>query len=187
MSPADHALIRRLEGILLESYEALSVEEGMQVHQVFSAEGDACEYLLDDYFSRHLVSKIPEIIARVMRFDPILVYTLPAGPVNAYLREAVRCYVHGLHQGAVVLARAAMELGLRERVPYALQNRWTLDELVDASGRFKVLDGAHLQMATDVQHCGNEVLHQKPCSPNNAYEALMKARAVLEQLFGERP
>jgi hypothetical protein len=76
-----------------------------------------------------------------------------------------------------------MEQGLRERVPFAAQNRWTLDELIDAAAKFNVVKPMHLQMATDVQHSGNGVLHQQPCSAEQASEVLTKARVVLEELF----
>ena len=76
-----------------------------------------------------------------------------------------------------------MEQGLRERVPFAAENRWTLDELIDAAAKFSLLTSVHLQMATDVQHSGNRVLHQQPCNANQASDALTKARAVLEELF----
>ena len=150
---------------------------------MFSANRSLSEYCLDDYFTRQLLDDIPAIVQRVMKFEQIVVAKVPTGPVNVYLREAVRCHIHGLHQGAVTLARAAMEQGLRERVPFAAQNRWTLDELVDAAARFAILKPVHLQMATDVQHSGNRVLHQHPCTVNEASDVLTKARAVLEALF----
>lgn len=184
ISPDDRALLAKLQVMLVESYEALSTDECERVHSMFSANRGLCEYFLDDYFARRQIDDIPQIVQRVMKFEPIVVSKVPTGPVNVYLREAVRCHIHGLHQGAVTLARAAMEQGLRERVPFAAQNRWTLDELIDAAARFNVLKPMHLQMATDVQHSGNGVLHQQPCSVDRASEALTKARLVLEELFG---
>jgi hypothetical protein len=179
----DRAILAKLETILVESYEVLSPDEYERVHQVFMARPSLCEYCLDNHFSRRLLRDLPQIVQRVMKFEPIVVAKVPTGPVNVYLREAVRCHIYGLHQGAVTLARAAMEQGFRERVPFAAQNRWTLDELIDAAGKFNTLERAHLQMATDVQHCGNRVLHQQPCSADQAADALTKARAVLEALF----
>jgi hypothetical protein len=183
IAPEDRALLTKLQVMLVESYEALSTDECERVHSMFSSNRSLCEYFLDDHFARHLVDEVPQIVQRVMKFEPIIVSKVPTGPVNVYLREAVRCHIHGLHQGAVTLARAAMEQGLRERVPFAADNRWTLDELIEAAGKFSVLKPMHLQMATDVQHSGNRVLHQQPCNANQASDALTKARAVLEQLF----
>jgi hypothetical protein len=184
ISAEDSAAIRKLQEMLLESLAGLSSQECERVHRAFSELGDTCEYMLDDYFARHLVDEVPAIVARILRFEPVVVPDVPTGPANVYLREAVRCYVFGLNQGAVTLARAAIEQGLRERVPYAGRERWSLDELINAAARFKALDAAHLQMARDVQRWGNDVLHSKPCTSDVACEALTKARAVLESLFG---
>lgn len=117
ISPGDRALLQKLQMMLVESYEAFSSEECERVHRVFSAESSTCEYFLDDYFDRRLTGEVRHIVQRVMRFEPIVVSKVPTGSVNVYLREAVCYYVYGLHQGAVTLARAAMEQGLRERVP----------------------------------------------------------------------
>src|SRR5207302_10234441 len=119
ISPEDRALLAKLQVMLVESYEALSTDECERVHMMFSANRSLCEYFLDDYFARRQIDDVPQIVQRVMKFEPIIVSKVPTGPVNVYLREAVRCHIHGLHQGAVTLARAAMEQGLRERVPFA--------------------------------------------------------------------
>ena len=121
MSANDKALLAKLQGMLVESYEGLSSEECERVHMMFAASRDVCEYFLDDHFARRLVDDVAQIVQRIMKFEPITVSTMPIGPVNVYFREAVRCHVHGLHQGAVTLARAAMEQGLRERVPLLLR------------------------------------------------------------------
>jgi hypothetical protein len=184
ISLEDRATLAKLQVMLVESYEALSTDECERVHGMFAANRDLCEYFIDDYFARRQIDDIPQIVQRVMKFDPVVVSRVPTGSVNVYLREAVRCYIHGLYQGAVTLARAALEQGLRERVPFAAQNRWTLGELIDAAARFNVLKPMHLQMATDVQRSGNAVLHQQPCAVDGASETLTKARLVLEELFG---
>lgn len=167
---------------LSESFEGLTTEVYERIYQIFS-DAKAVEFVLDDYLSRSLSADVPDFVKRVMRLEPVPVPRLPEGPANVYLREAARCYFHGLNQGAVTLARAAVEQGLRECVPFAAQNRWTLDELIDAAGRFKSLSNVHMQMATDVQRLGNTVLHSQPCSSEQACQALTKARGVLETLF----
>src|SRR2546425_12930032 len=105
MSSKDKALLAKLQGMLVESYEALSTDECERVHMMFAASRDVCEYFLDDHFARRLVDDIPQIVQRIMKFEPITVSKMPIGPVNVYLREAVRCHINGLHQGAVTLAR----------------------------------------------------------------------------------
>ena len=59
----------------------------------------------------------------------------------------------------------------------------SLDELIRDAAPFKVLEPAYLQMAREVQHRGNVVLHSAPCTSDVACDVLTKTRAVLEQLF----
>lgn len=186
LSGDDRALLQKLQAMLVESYESLSTRECERVHFFFRKSPDACKYELDDYFARFLVSQVPDIVKRVMQFEPVAISKAPGAPANVYLREAMRCYFFGLHQGAVTLARAAVEQALREQVPYARVNDWTLDALIDAAGRFKVLSPEHQQLATDVQHIGNKALHREPCSPHDASEVLVKTRITLLALYGEQ-
>lgn len=183
--PEDIAAVRKWQKMLVESLIGLSSKDCERVHHGLSTAGDACAYMLDDYFARHLVAQMPSIVVRIRRFEPVVVPDGPPKLVNLYLSEAVRCYIFGLNQGAVTLARAAVEQGLRERVPYAGQMEWTLKELIKAAEKFKLLEPAYLQMAKNVQNRGNQVLHSKPCDSGMAREALNSARAVLENLLGE--
>src|SRR5262245_34716007 len=127
VSEEDRALLSKLQHKLVDSYESLSTEESERILGMFSANRRVCEYFLDDHFTRRLVDEVPRIIERIMKFEPIIVAKPARGSANIYLQEAVRSHIYGLHQAAVSLARAAIEQGLNERVPYAAENHWTLD------------------------------------------------------------
>jgi hypothetical protein len=178
------AILATIRSNLLESYEALSTEESHRLVRLLRDYPDSCAWLLDDHLSKVLVSQIPRMVKRILRFQPIVVPAVPDAAVNAYLREAVRAYWFGLFQAAVSLARAALEHALRQRVPYGEQQRWSLDMLIEAADRGKLLAPAELQLATQVQHIANRVLHSKPCRPDEAFDALVSARGVMETLYG---
>ena len=176
--------MRDIQAVVLNSYEVLVSHED-HASPVFQIDRNAAGWLLDDYLSKLMVSRIPQTVTRAMKFDHIVVDNLPRSEVQLYLREAVPSYLFGLDQAAVALARAAIELALRERVPYADVNSWLLDKLIEAASRFKLLAPATLQHATDVQHLGNGVLHGSPCNPDDVFDVFVKTRLVLEALYSK--
>lgn len=180
---ANVSVFRELIKVVVDEYEDLS--SGPRPASNVTADVQRLiEIGLDDYFSRALVSRVPEIVNRLMTFERLRVRELPSDPVRLYLREAIRCYVLGLVQACIALTRAALEQALRERIPYANRNLWSLDELIEAARRFKRLSPEHLQLATDVRHIGNQVLHRSPCADAEACEGLVKTRLVIETLYG---
>lgn len=168
---------------LLESLETLSSEDNERLCAWLRDYPDACGRLLDDHISKLLVRGVPDKVRRVLRFQPVLTAQVPDRAVHVFLQEAVRSYLYAHFQAAVALARAAVEQALRTRVPYADVGNWTLDTLIDGAGRFRVLEPAALQLATEVQHAGNSVLHGKACHEGTAFDTLAKARGVPEALY----
>jgi len=174
-------MMAALQSVLLDSYESLSSE---QTKNVMGEYRDACEWLLDDYFCRKLLAEIPDMVQRLLRFDEIVVGQAPSETVQVYHRQAVRSYVFGLHQAAVALARAALEQALREQLPKVFSGLPTLDSLLDAAAKCRLVTVETLQTASDVQHAGNRVLHRRPCDSQESFDVLVKTRAVLEVLYG---
>jgi hypothetical protein len=179
-------IMSRVRGALFDSFETLSSEENEQLCAWLRDYPHACAHLLDDHISKLLVGRVPEMVRRILRFEPIATAGIPDTVVNVFLQEAVRSYLYGHFQAAVALARAAVEHALRATVPYAAVGNWTLDTLIEAAGRFKLLDAAELQLATEVQHAGNRVLHRQACDETVAFDTLVKSRGVLEVLWGNR-
>lgn len=178
-------LMKIVRSALLESLETVSSEDNEGLCAWLRDYPDACADMLDDHISKLLVGSVPEMVRRLLRFQPIVGSKVADKVVNVYLSEAMRSYLYGHFQAAVALSRAALEQALRATVPYALAQGWTLDALIDAAGRFRVLDPAQLQMATEVQHAGNRVLHGTACDDKEAFDILVKGRGVVEALFGK--
>jgi hypothetical protein len=185
--PEMRAMLHVLQTMVLESYESVSLLEREGAVHILREQPESCAYLLDDYFSRLVVGRVPDMVRRTMRFDPIAATTPPAPAVNVCLREAVRSFLFGLFQAAVALARAALERALRERIPYASVNNWQLEDLIRAAATFRALEPSAVQFATDVRLAGNTVLHGEQCSETLAFDVLVKARGVLEALYDSQP
>jgi hypothetical protein len=141
------------------------------------------ELLLDDLICRHFVHQAPKIAARVSKYEPLVAKKLPNEPAQQYILQAVRCAIFGFPLAAVALSRACLEHALRECVPRSADLA-TLDLLVVAAGRFDKLDHAHLQMADEVRRNGNSALHGGTCSEQNAFDAVVKLRALITALYG---
>ena len=138
--------------------------------------------LLDDLLCRSFLGNISELVDRVMKFDRIVTIENPSDSVHLYFRQAMRCYALGLPLAAVALARACLEHSLRERVPHAAAIL-ELENLITAAARFKALDPAQLQLATDVRKMGNNVMHRAGCSDEQAFDVILKVRALVEALY----
>jgi len=137
----------------------------------------------DDYYTRHLLELIPKLVARTIRLSELAGVSQPTIRVEAYLREATRCYVFGFRQAAVTLSRAAVEHALRERVvERAGRSSHKLVDLIEGSRRIGLLDDARSQLATTVKLHGDQILHGGDVEDGEAWECLVAARGVLEYL-----
>jgi hypothetical protein len=148
----------------------------------FTGPKEQLAIVLDDFLCRKLVSEIPKIVERVLKLEPIVTVEDPSDSVHVYFRQAMRCYALGIPLAAVALARACLEQALRERVPLA-SGLLKLDDLITAAGRFKKLDPAQLQLASDVRRVGNEVMHRGECNDEKAFTTILRVRALVEALY----
>lgn len=186
LSPDDCLLLRQLQEQLFDARATLSTEDSARLVEALAARPDVCGSFLDDLYSRDLVKQVPKFVKRTLRFDPMVTTRLPHGPVNTYLRQAMQSYVHGLFLGTVVLARAALEFALSERVPDAGTGSYSLEALITAASRYKLLDNYLVGLAGDVRVKGNIVLHQCPIEAHEALDVFTKARTVIEALYRTR-
>lgn len=138
---------------------------------------------MDDYYCRRLLDSVPAIVKRSLRFDPIFARRLADPRVSEYLREAVRCFTFGFFQGAIALARTALEQATRDCVKSVPSADLTLSQLLRLASQLKLLNDYILQLAFDVKRTANDVLHERAASQKEAFEVLIKARTVLEQLY----
>jgi hypothetical protein len=145
------------------------------------------EYWLDDYYVRRFLREAPKIVQRTMQLDPLGAKSLPPSKVNFYVREATRCFVYGFSAASVILSRAALEQGLRERVSAASgvsASRYELSQLVENARRLRLADAATLDMAEEVRVTGNRVVHAETSSQSEAFGTLTAVRAVLLAIYG---
>lgn len=138
---------------------------------------------LDIALCRQLITRVPFMVDRLLSFDRLSVELEASDTVAVYFEQAMRCYVQGLNDAAVALARACMERALKEtlRVPHS--EALDLEALVSAAGRTRALDDAHLHLARQVQRAANAVLHRQNCTDGQATDAVFGVRAVLVQLY----
>ncbi len=177
-----------LKGSVGEWFDGVLLGQFMSLHNMFESgrvreteKGTIAEGL-DHALCRHFVSNIPSMVERLLKFDLVITEGSHNEEVRIYFQQATYCYVLGLSVAAVAVARACLEQALREEVPYA--EGLDLQALIGAAGKYKKLDGAHIQMARVVQRIGNKVLHKKACSDSEALESIDNVRAVVEHLYG---
>ena len=78
---------------------------------------DLSPELLDAKFCRELLRSVPKMIERTRSLSNLSPEVIPNGACLVYLKEAVRCYILGLSQASIALARAAVETALLQRDP----------------------------------------------------------------------
>jgi hypothetical protein len=109
--------------------------------------------------------------------------TVPKDDAMVYLHEAAHCYIYGLFQAAIALARAAVEASIRHRAKKLLGAAtcgvMTLAELLDDRRLARMLHRDVLRNAEKVRNLGNGVLHDEPLTADDALSAVEAARSVL--------
>jgi hypothetical protein len=178
-------LIASLDKKLLDSRYRLDVDEALlrDWDRALDSKG-LLAWHLDDHYSRRMVGEVQNLVRRTLKLQRLVVARTPAAEVNVYLAEATRCYVFGLWQASVALARSALEVALRDKLPNATAGSKLL-ALMDAAQRCRVLDDTHLALARQVQEAGNRVLHGKPITATVAEEVLFSIRCVLLHMYVE--
>lgn len=141
--------------------------------------------MLDQFYSKELLAAVPGFVERTRDLQE-LTFAGVADPASlSYLREAATCYIHGLFQATVALARGAMELRLRKRVGMVagqqVATEMELKELVERFGD-RLLTNQGKKFATLVREVGNQVLHQRAVNSGKAREVLEAARRVILEL-----
>lgn len=184
---------QKMTSYLLESIEGFSNKTASGIEAAFGLGFKELrgffEDQFDEYYTRSLLERIPKMVARTMRLSRLVPRKLPSSATDLYLREATRSYIFGFWQASVALSRAALEQGLRESIRGVLgRTVIKLSELLRASQRLKppLLDRVHEKLASQVELCGNRVLHGEPTGERNAWETLNAARRVLLYLHAAK-
>jgi hypothetical protein len=139
--------------------------------------------LLDELYCRDLLKTVPEIVERTGKLSGLTLEGITDPESFVYLREAANCYILGLPQAAVALARAAIEAPLRARAARFLGEKAVAGmELKDLIDRGQALSRDAVSLAHRVRIAANDVLHNQPASSDRAFEVVETAKRVVLEL-----
>lgn len=152
---------------------------------------DEAPGLLNELYCRYFLREVPGIVERTIKMRHL---TLPNVPRSefAYLREAVNCYLLGLPHAAVVMARAALEDCLRDRLAKHVGKSTVaglkLNELI--KDRTLHLSPQEQKWAHNVQNPANIVLHNRtagaPVAIDVALTVIEDARELILSMTSPR-
>jgi len=176
-----------VEGVRSSAKELEEFKLGPGFENVLTPElQDWCwKFMGDKFYSREVVEHLPDMVRQFSQLRPVLVGKLPDRQVAIYMREATRCFVYGLFQGSIALSRAALEAGLNRYIEFKLGAVPPMDlkDKIEKAAQFKLIRGETASLGQEVRRLSNQVLHSKPASENMAFDALVAARGVLQELY----
>jgi hypothetical protein len=186
--PTHYKLLDQLEQIMdamISARERIQAVDYSDAEQSISARNPRFLQEQFDYqYTRRLLADVPRIVERTLRLSGLVAAgRSPSRKMEVYVREATRCYIFGLWAACVALSRAAVEHAIRERVADQLVgSRKKLSEMIEGARRFGVLDRMQAELATRVKLSGDTVLHGGSVTDRDAWDTLVAARTLLEQL-----
>jgi hypothetical protein len=155
---------------------------------VLETERDVLESVLDDCFSRLLLSDVPRMVSRALQLEPLLVEQNAEARENPYLREASRCYLYGLLSASVALCRSALDRAFSNRIPPLLQSAAGGDSLetLIKTARSSILKHATkiCDRADSVRRIANGIVHGRACKDREALRVLNDTRDIIVYLYG---
>jgi hypothetical protein len=148
--------------------------------------------MLDELYSRDLLREVPQIVERTRSLSQMSLSNISQRESFIYLREAANCYIFGLPQAAVALARAAIEAPLRvaasKQFGAAVIGEAGLFKIIDDYAvRGKLLSRTGLSLAHKVRIAADTVLHERATTTDDALEIIEAARAVILELEAKQP
>jgi hypothetical protein len=145
--------------------------------------------MFDDHYTRLLLANIPKYVKRTQQLSALVVKNIPSDEARLYVREAGRNYVFGHWLSSIALARAALEVALRECISAAgVTPGRELQDLITRAGKMRLLDGPTQHFAREVQITGNAIIHAAPKSQpkgQKTFDTLANLRGVLRHLYGD--
>jgi hypothetical protein len=141
---------------------------------------------VDELYCWELLHAVPDFVTRTRKLARVLGGDVSQSNAIIYLREATTCYIYGLPQAAVALARAAVEARIRHKarqvIGTKLAKELKLSELL-ADRRLESLLSSIEKKALFVNDKANSVLHLgHVATSEEALKALDAARSVLALL-----
>jgi hypothetical protein len=152
--------------------------------------GDITPIILDGLYCRDLLRRIPEIVERTRNLSQLTLSEVADRESFVYLREAANCYIFGLDDAAVALARAAVEARLRAATSKvfgksAMEHTDLKDIINDLAVRLRLLSHKGQALANQVRKAATDVLHYgQQADSAGALAVLEAARRVILELDG---
>ena len=182
-----------LAGSLAEARDAGTDSATARFHE--KLRGRASTGAVDNtefYYTFDFVRTLSRIHKRSFGFVPMVLEGKAPARVSECLREATRCYYLRLNLGCMALCRVCLEASLKHYVSdrevcAAKQpnpKKGDLQLRIQFAQRMGCLDSCHASVAEEIRRRGNDVLHgTRALEENEAFETLLKTRAVVEHLF----
>jgi hypothetical protein len=138
---------------------------------------------VDEVYCRDLLRDVPGFVERTLNLAKISLAGVANGESVVYLREAANCYIYGLPQAAIALARAAVEVHLRGKASQLLGRavvaEMDLKDLIDDRRLAALFPSDAKKNAHDIRVAANRVLHEEPATSDDALRVVQAARFVL--------
>jgi len=139
---------------------------------------------VDELYCRDLLRAIPEMVRRTRALAELALPKAAESEAIVYLRESASCFVFGLSQAAVALARAAVESRLRAACSNVLGERVVREAefivvINDLCRQANVLSPDARKLAHKVREAANKVLHDRPMGAAEALRVFEAARSVI--------
>jgi hypothetical protein len=145
--------------------------------------------LLDELYSRELLRSVPGVVERTRALQAMVFPDATNAVWFIFLRESAQCFIAGLPQASIALARAALESRLKELCAKAfgksVAERAGLDVLINEYGPRMKVSPAILQKAAKVRVAAKKVLHGEPSESESARVVLEDVRTLLLSLSGK--
>lgn len=179
-------VVKALVDDIIASREMLTENRFIKIEEVVKSHPELINNFLNERFTREVIDAVPGYVRRTMQLSRLEGARIPSKITNTYLREAVRTYVLGLPQASISLSRAALEQAIKENLGYQGSNTMVeMSQLLDEAETAQIIDKPLRKMVRDVANQGNNVLHQKPSTLDEAFEVLLKLRGILQDLYAE--
>ena len=151
--------------------------------------------LWDEAFHNSLIVNIVgDYFERAKKLKPTLVSVKPDNQTSIYFQDAMHSWLFGLDSATLILCCSIIEKLLKQKLSRKPNLVWKsigsrlkdrdLSELINNAANEGLLDKSTKKMAHGIRLLRRDAVHQlKPISSDEAYNAIMDTRKIIEQLL----
>ncbi len=151
---------------------------------------------LNETITRLELWEVPGIVGRWKKIRTIPTRFIPGEKVEAYLRQAVTCYLYGLPNAAAGLCRSVLQFALEEALEKlggidlgGIRCKDYLFNLIDFASKMKIKNTEILpdplpRKAHEIREVGNKSLHTSGLSDSKALATLEQTAEILSHIYG---